>query len=150
MVTRVEALQAEAKELHVEISKLNSALAENQTADIEQQVQTIKGVAALIAQIPAMDVENLRALGDKLRDKIAGVIVLASVQEEGKISLLAMATKEVVSKGIHAGNIIKEIAKVTGGGGGGRPDMAQAGGKDVSKLPEALQLAATVIEQQIK
>lgn len=150
VVARVEALQAEAKELHAEISKLNSALAENQTADIEQQVQTIKGVAALIAQIPAMDVENLRALGDKLRDKISGVIVLASVQEEGKISLLAMATKEVVAKGIHAGNIIKEIAKVTGGGGGGRPDMAQAGGKDVSKLPEALQLAATVIEQQIK
>lgn len=150
VVTRVEALQAEAKELHAEISKLNSTLAENQTADIEQQVQTIKGVASLIAQIPAMDVENLRALGDKLRDKIAGVIVLASVQEEGKISLLAMATKDVVAKGIHAGNIIKEIAKVTGGGGGGRPDMAQAGGKDVSKLPEALQLAATVIEQQIK
>ena len=150
VVARVEALQTENKELHSEIAKLNNILAENQTVDIEQQVQMINGVPVLVAEMPTMDAENLRSLGDKLRDKIAGIVVLASIQEAGKISLLAMATKEVVAKGIHAGNIIKEMAKVTGGGGGGRPDMAQAGGKDVSKLPEALQLAVQVITQQIK
>ena len=85
-----------------------------------------------------------------MRDKVGGVVVLADVIDSGKINILAMATKDAVAKGIHAGQIVKEVAKVCGGGGGGRPDMAQAGGKDASKLDEALKTALTVIEGQIK
>ena len=88
--------------------------------------------------------------GDQMRDKVGGVVVLADVIDSGKINILAMATKDAVAKGIHAGQIVKEVAKVCGGGGGGRPDMAQAGGKDASKLDEALKTALTVIEGQIK
>ena len=76
--------------------------------------------------------------------------MLADVVAENKINILAMATKDAVAKGIHAGQIVKEVAKTCGGGGGGRPDMAQAGGKDASKLDEALQAALKVIEAQIK
>ena len=85
-----------------------------------------------------------------MRDKVGGVVVLADVIDSGKINILAMATKDAVAKGIHAGQIVKEVARVCGGGGGGRPDMAQAGGKDASKLDEALKTALTVIEGQIK
>ena len=85
-----------------------------------------------------------------MRDKVGGVVVLADVIDSAKINILAMATKDAVAKGIHAGQIVKEVAKVCGGGGGGRPDMAQAGGKDASKLDEALKTALTVIEGQIK
>ena len=109
----------------------------------------------LVQKVSAGDVEALRSLGDQMRDKVGGVVVLADVIDSGKINILAMATKDAVTKGIHAGQIVKEVAKVCGGGvcgggGGGRPDMAQAGGKDASKLDEALKTALTVIEGQIK
>ena len=85
-----------------------------------------------------MDSENLRELGDRLRSRLdSGLVVLGSVNED-KVLLLAMATKEAVAKGEHCGQIIKEVATVTGGGGGGRPDMAQAGGKKPEKLKEAI------------
>jgi alanyl-tRNA synthetase len=85
-----------------------------------------------------------------LRDRLtAGVVVLGAVQE-GKVSFVAMATQAAQAKGIHAGNIIKEVAKAAGGGGGGRADMAQAGGKNPDKLTEALAVARTVVESQIK
>ena len=99
-------------------------------------------------QVSVDDIEALRNLGDQMRDKVGGVVVLASVFAEGKISILTMATKDAVAKGIHAGNIVKEVARICGGGG--RPDMAQAGGKDASKLGEALETAWGVIETQVK
>ena len=110
----------------------------------------IKGVPALVQKVSAGDVEALRNLGDQMRDKVGGVVVLADVVGDNKINILAMATKDAVAKGIHAGQIVKEVAKICGGGGGGRPDMAQAGGKDAAKLDEALQAALKVIEAQIK
>ena len=96
----------------------------------------VKGVPVLVQKVSAGDVEALRSLGDQMRDKVGGVVVLADVIDSGKINILAMATKDAVAKGIHAGQIVKEVARVCGGGGGGRPDMAQAGGKDASKLDE--------------
>jgi alanyl-tRNA synthetase len=93
--------------------------------------------------------EALRNTGDKLRSKLGtGVVILASAQGQ-KVNFVAMATKDVLRKGIHSGNIIKAVAKAAGGGGGGRPDMAQAGGKDISKIDEALKLAVDVIEKQL-
>ena len=149
IVTRIEAMQAETKDLQAKVAKLTATLAEGKTQNIEEMVQEIKGVKVLAIEVPSMAADDLRNFGDKLRDKIQGLVVLASIQEE-KVNLLAMATKEVVAKGIHAGNIIKEVAKITGGGGGGRPDMAQAGGKDPAKVDEALQAAIKLAESQIK
>ena len=91
----------------------------------------------------------LRSIIKQLKP-LGGVVVLDSVFADGKISILTMATKDAVAKGIHAGNIVKEVARICGGGGGGRPDMAQAGGKDASKLGEALEAAWGVIETQVK
>ena len=84
-----------------------------------------------------------------MRDKVGGVVVLADVIDSGKINILAMATKDAVAKGIHAGQIVKEVAKVCGGGGGGRPDMAQAGGKNPAGIPAAIAEASKVLEGQL-
>ena len=92
----------------------------------------------------------MRTLGDQLKNKLcSGVIVLAGAAG-GKVSLMAMATDDVVKKGAHAGNIIKAAAAVCGGGGGGRPNMAQAGGKDASKIADALEKAKEIIAEQMK
>ena len=97
----------------------------------------------------ADSVDALRNLGDQMRDKVGGVVVLAAVMGE-KVSILTMATKDAVAKGAHAGNIVKAVAKLCGGGGGGRPDMAQAGAKDVAKLDEALAAAYDIVAGMIK
>lgn len=150
LAARLASMQAEAKELQNEINRLNNMLADNQLADVDKEIEDIKGVKVLFKEVPSTDINNLRALGDKLRDKTQGLVVLTMQAEEGKIVILAMASKEAVAKGVHAGNVVKEVAKVTGGGGGGRPDMAQAGGKDASKLPEAIIAARALINGQIK
>ena len=114
------------------------------------QIRDIQGVPALVQQVQAPNMEALRDMGDKLRDKVGGVIILGAPMADGKVSLVVMATKDAVTKGIHAGKLIKDVAKICGGGGGGRPDMAQAGGKDAAKLPEALDAAWGFIEAQVK
>ena len=130
--------------------ELADKIAKAQVSDVDSQIRDIKGIKALVQQVSVDDIEALRNLGDQMRDKVGGVVVLASVFADGKISILTMATKDAVAKGIHAGNIVKEVARICGGGGGGRPDMAQAGGKDASKLGEALETAWGVIETQVK
>ena len=93
---------------------------------------------------------RLRTLGDELKARLhSGVVVLATAADE-KISLVAMATKDVTEKGIHAGNIVKAVAAAIGGSGGGRPEMAQAGGKDVSKLKEAMESVEDLVREQLK
>ena len=101
-------------------------------------------------KVDNMDMNSLRNLGDEIKNRLEnGVLVLSSVKDD-KLSFVGMVTKNLVAKGIHAGNIIREVAKTTGGGGGGRPDMAQAGGKDITKVDEALNLVANIIKSQIK
>ena len=101
-------------------------------------------------KIDNLDANSLRNLGDNLRDRLgSGVVVLASIIND-KINFVAMVTKDLVNKGIHAGNIVREVAKIAGGGGGGRPDMAQAGGKDVTKVDEALDIIPSIIREQVK
>ncbi len=150
LCARICALQSDYKAAEQKISELEGQIAKAQVSDAASSVCDIKGVPVLVQKVSAGDVEALRSLGDQMRDKVGGVVVLADVIDSGKINNLAMATKDAVAKGIHAGQIVKEVAKVCGGGGGGRPDMAQAGGKDASKLDEALKTALTVIEGQIK
>ena len=94
--------------------------------------------------------EALRALGDQMRDKVDGVVVLAAKLPDGKISILAMATKNAIAAGVNSGAVVKQVAKIMGGGGGGRPDMAQAGGKDADKMEEAMEKAWSIVESLIK
>ena len=119
-------------------------------SEILNNKKEINGVTAVLAEVKEADGNALRTMGDQLKEKLgSGVIVLGS-GKDGKVSLVVMATDDVVKKGVHAGNIIKSAAAVCGGGGGGRPNMAQAGGKDATKIGEALAKAEEIIGEQFK
>ena len=125
-------------------------MAQDAVGDVMDQVREVKGVKLLAAQIEGIDMNGLRELGDQLKEKLGeGVVVLAS-GNDGKVSLMATATDGAMKQGAHAGNLVKGIAGLVGGGGGGRPNMAQAGGKNPAGIPEALEKAAEVLESQIK
>jgi alanyl-tRNA synthetase len=142
-------MMAEIKTLQSEIESLKSKAANEALGDVMNQVVDVKGIKFLSVLVPDVDMNELRNLGDDLKTKLgSGVVVLAS-SVDGKVNLIAMATDDVVRMGVHAGNIIKAIAPVVGGGGGGRPNMAQAGGKLVDKIDEALTMAKTTLEGQI-
>lgn len=146
---RLEALQAELKAAQKKAEELAGEIAKAQVSDVADKVKDVKGVAVLAQKVNADSMDALRNLGDQMRDKVGGVVVLAAAISD-KVSILTMATKDAVAKGVHAGNVVKAVAKICGGGGGGRPDMAQAGAKDASKIDEALSAAYGIIEDQIK
>ena len=147
---KIEHLYAEIKALQSENEALKSKAAKDALGDVMNQVQEIKGVKLLAARVDDVDMNGLRDLGDQLKEKLGdGVVVLASVKD-GKVSLMATATDEAQKKGAHAGNLIKAIATIVGGGGGGRPGMAQAGGKNPVAVDDAIKEAAKVVESQIK
>ena len=148
-VKRVELLMNELKTAKKEIEQLKGKLVSSSLDDVLSKVIEVKGVKVVTARFDQLDMEALRNTGDTIRNKMGSGVVVLATGFEGRVGLVVMATKDVVSKGIHSGNILKEAAKVTGGGGGGRPDMAQAGGKDISKIDEALKEAVKVIEAQI-
>ncbi len=149
-IKKVEVLSNEIKVAHKEIEQLRSKLVSGSIDDILSNAVDVKGVKVITAKYEGLDMEGLRNTSDMLKNKIgSGVVVIAS-NYEGKVNFVVTATKDCLSKGIHCGNIIKETAKIAGGGGGGRPDMAQAGGKDTSKIKDALEHSIKVIESQIK
>lgn len=146
---KIEAMTEEIRVLHSENEKLKSKLANHAMGDVMNQVTEIKGVKILAVKVADVDMNGLRNLGDQLKDKMGeGVIVIASVQGD-KVNLMAAATEEAQKKGAHAGNLIKAIAGLVGGGGGGRPNMAQAGGKNPAGVEEALIKVLKVVEEQI-
>lgn len=147
---KVEAMLEEIKALQSENEKLKSKMAKDSLGDVMNQVQEVNGVKVLAARVDGVDMNGLRNLGDQLKDKLEeGVILLASVQD-GKVSLMATATDGAQKQGAHAGNLIKAVAGLVGGGGGGRPNMAQAGGKNPAGVEEALKKAVQVISEQVK
>ncbi len=149
MLKRVETVIAEQKQTAKELESLKAKLAGGAADSILANAVDVKGVKLVCSEVNDSDANALRTLGDKLKNKLgSGVIVLASAKD-GKVSLLAMATDDAVKAGAHAGNIIKATAAVCGGGGGGRPNMAQAGGKDAAKIAEALKKAKDVLEEQL-
>ena len=149
LLARLEQLLAEQKETAKELEKLKAKMAGGAADEMLNSKVEIGGVAVLAAEVKDMDGNALRTMGDQLKQKLgSGVVVLAS-GKDGKVSLMAMATDDVVKKGVHAGNIIKAAAAVCGGGGGGRPNMAQAGGKDASKIADALEKAKAVVAEQL-
>ena len=146
---RIRSLQAENKALGSEVESLKSKLAQGSMGDVMDQIVEVKGMKLLAAKVDGVDMNGLRDLGDQLREKIGeGVVVLASAVD-GKVSLMAMATKDAVDKGAHAGNLIKAIASLVGGGGGGRPNMAQAGGKNPAGIDDAIAKVKGVMEEQV-
>lgn len=150
IVEKLEHLMSEMKALQSENESLKSKLAKDALGDVMDNVCEVKGVKVLAAKLDGVDMNGLRDLGDQLKEKLGeGVVVLASSMNE-KVSLMATATDGAIKLGAHAGNIVKEIASLVGGGGGGRPNMAQAGGKNPAGIDEAVAKVKAVVEGQIK
>ena len=140
----------EIRSLHNENEKLKNKMAKESMGNVLDQVKEVKGVKLLAARADGTDMNGLRTLGDQLKEKLGeGVIVLASVTD-GKVNLMATATDGAMAQGAHAGNLIKGIAALVGGGGGGRPNMAQAGGKNPAGVDGALARAEEVLDGQLK
>ena len=150
LTERAEHLMAELKALQSENESLKSKAAKEALGDVMDQVVEVNGVKLLATKVSGVDMNGLRELGDQLKAKIAeGVVVLMS-DLDGKVNMVAMATDGAMKKGAHAGNLIKGIAALVGGGGGGRPNMAQAGGKNPAGIDEAIKKSAEVLKEQIK
>lgn len=150
LVEKLEHLMAEVKTLQSENESLKSKAAKDALGDVMDQVTEVKGTKLLAVSVSGVDMNGLRDLGDQLKEKLGeGVIVLAS-ENDGKVNLVAMATDGAMKAGAHAGNLIKAIAGKVGGGGGGRPNMAQAGGKNPAGIADALAEAKTALEGQIQ
>lgn len=150
LVKRIEGYLEELKALKDENEKLKSQLAKSSLGNVMDQVVEVKGIKLLAAKVPGLDMNGLRNFGDTLRDKLGeGVIVIASSTAPDKVSLLITASDSIVKQGVHAGNLIRELAAIVGGGGGGKPNMAQAGGKDASKIDAAIAMAQKALEAQI-
>ncbi len=146
LLDKVQHMQAEIKALSSENESLKAKAAKEALGDVMDQVKEVKGMKLLAANVDGVDMNGLRDLGDSLKEKLGeGVVVLLSGQD-GKVNMVAMATDGAVKSGAHAGNLIKGIAALVGGGGGGRPNMAQAGGKNPAGIPAAIEEAAKVLE----
>ena len=146
VVGRVERLMGQLRDTEKELDRLKHKMQSSQAGDIIGEAKDIKGVRVLARRVENMDQKDLRDFGDKLRDKLgSGILALGSVKED-RVSLIVMVSKDLVSK-FHAGNIVKELAPILGGTGGGKPDLAQAGGKGPGKLDAALHALYAVVEK---
>ena len=146
---KIGQFQSEIKALHQENEQLKAKIAGAAMGNVLDQVREVSGVKLLAMNVEGLDMNGLRNMGDKLRDQLGeGVVVLASA-EGGKVNLIVSATESAVAKGAHAGNLIRRLAPMVGGGGGGRPNMAQAGGKDPSGIPAMLEKAADFLKEML-
>ena len=147
LATRIESLQQEVAERKKEVSQLRSRLAKHEFDSMIDNMETINNVPALIAKLEDVPMDTMRQMSDWFRNKAdSGVMILAS-DVDSKPQVMIAVTDDLTSKGIHAGKLIKEVASVVGGGGGGRPNLAQAGGKDSTKIPEALNKARELLAE---
>ena len=150
LLERLGNMMNQIKELSSEIESLKAKAAKEALGDVTDEVKDVKGVKLLAKKLSGVDMNALRDLGDQLKEKLKeGVIVLAS-DTDGKVNLMVMATDEAQKSGAHAGNLVKAIAALVGGGGGGRPNMAQAGGKNPAGIDDCLKKAAEVLAEQLK
>ncbi|WP_342432408.1 alanine--tRNA ligase [Neobacillus sp. FSL H8-0543] len=146
MVNRIEVLMSEMRQLQRENESLSTKLGNIEAGNLVSKAKEIDGVTVLAAKVQAADMNNLRNMADDLKQKLGSAVILLGSAHDGKVNLIAAVTKDLIDKGYHAGKLIKEVATRCGGGGGGRPDMAQAGGKDPEKLDSALQF----VEEWVK
>ncbi len=149
MVKRLGDIIKEQKDLAKEVEKLKAEMASGAADEILKNSKEINGINVVCAQVENTGADDLKTMGDELKNRLGEAVVVLASSAEGKVTLVAMATKGAVDKGVHAGKIIKEAASVCGGGGGGKPAMAQAGGKDPSKIGDALKKAEEVIMSQL-
>ncbi len=147
---RLESLISENRILQKELERLQRQLAKGQFDELLAQMQNVKGVNVLAAQVAVPDVNGLREMADWFRDKVrSGTAVLATVSNDKPI-IIAVVTEDVIERGVKAGDLVREVAQMVGGGGGGRPELAQAGGKDASKLAAALAAVPGLVEKALK
>jgi alanyl-tRNA synthetase len=149
-VSKVESLQAENKALAKEIEGLKEKMGGGGVDDMKNNAVDINGVKVICGKIPGADVNTLRKIGDNMKDAFDSEVTVIASEADGKVTLVCSANKEAVAKGVHCGMIIKTIAAHVGGSGGGRPDSAQAGGKDASGIDAALNAAVETVKEQVK
>ena len=143
VVKRITALQEEVKTLSKENDKLKAKIAKAAAGDVTSEAEDVNGIKVLVKALSGVDMNGMRDLGDEAKQKLGEAVILYATENDGKVNLMA------IKKGAHAGNLIKEVASLVGGGGGGRPNMAQAGGKNPAGIPDALKKAKEVIISQI-
>ncbi|RMG75189.1 MAG: alanine--tRNA ligase [Chloroflexi bacterium] len=148
-IHKINLLQDELQASRKHIEKLQRELARQNFKTQLETVEHINGVPTLLMQLTDTPIETLREMSDWFRNAVSSGVFVAGTDNAGKPLLLVTVTEDLTKKGVHAGNIVREIAKVVGGGGGGRPNMAQAGGNDPAKLPEALNKARELIAQSV-
>jgi alanyl-tRNA synthetase len=147
---RVTSLLEENKNLGKELHDIKTKMSLQSMDSLLDSKVDINGVNLVCSKLEDMDMNTLKEVADSLRDKLAsGVVVLANVAD-GKVNFVVTATKDAIDKGIHCGNIVKEVSAIAGGKGGGRPNMAQAGAPDIAKVDEALNHASEVVKAQVK
>ena len=150
VVKRVEAMATELKEAHKANEKLKAEIAQSKAGALTDQAEEVAGIKVLVSQMDGLDMNGLKNMGDSLKDQLQNGIVVLLSHAEDKVNLVAMATNSAVDKGVHCGQIISQTAAVVGGKGGGRPNMAQAGGKDADKIAEAIGVAKAAITKQLE
>ena len=146
----IEQLQAQNQQLQKEVAQLRQKLAQQDTQSLLNQATRVDGFAVLAAPVNAADVDTMRQMSDWFRDKLGSSVVMLGAVIDEKPMLVASVTQDLIGRGMHAGNLVRDAAKVIGGGGGGRPNMAQAGGKDPAKLAEALASVQPWVEKNLK
>ena len=150
VVQRVESLLTQLKELERENESLHAKLSNQETAELLNKVKTYNGIQVLAEKVQVKDMNQLRNMNDQLKQKLETGVILLAAENNGKVLLIAGVSKDLMERNIHAGKLIGEAAKICGGGGGGRPDMAQAGGKDPSKIEDALASVYAYIDNNLK
>ena len=143
----IEKLLSDKKQLEKELQNLRKDLARANAGDLSETAKTINGISVVSAEFEG-DLNSLRAEADRIRNKLGSAVVVLGSRSNG-VKLIAAVTKDLAGKQVHAGNLIREVAKIVGGGGGGRPDMAQAGGKNPNALPEALEKVFDLIQATV-
>lgn len=144
-VEKANAFKKELKEKDKEIQKLNNEILKQNIGNILSNYEEINGVKLFAISLIGKDANSLREIADKIKDKNESCAVLLASDLGDKVLFVSAVTKDLVQKGIHAGNIVKEAAKIAGGGGGGRPDFAQAGGKNPEKIHEAIEAVKKIV-----
>ncbi|HHU30189.1 MAG TPA: alanine--tRNA ligase [Firmicutes bacterium] len=150
LVEKISGLQAEIKELRRENKELKLQMAGREVEELLSRVMAESGVPVLSARVKAANMETLREMADRLKNKLDSGIIILGAESDGKVLLVGAVTADLVSRGFHAGKLVGEIARLTGGGGGGRPDMAQAGGKDPQRLDMALDKVYELVQSRLQ
>ena len=149
LIDRLNNMMKEIKSLSSEIESMKAKAAQSAVGDVMNNVTEVKGIKLLATKVPGVDMNGLRDLGDSLKEKLGSGVVALMSESDGKVNFVVMATDDAVKAGAHAGNIIKAVAPIVGGGGGGRPNMAQAGGKNPAKIDEALLAVKDELEKSL-